>query len=96
MSDVTCPYCHHDQEINHDDGYGYEEDRDFEQDCIHCEKTFVFQTSISFSYEVMCQPEDHKLEPAGDKWPGLFACLNCDFYEVRREKQAAPLAPPTE
>ena len=23
--DVDCPYCGHPQDINHDDGYGYEE-----------------------------------------------------------------------
>jgi len=33
MSDVTCPYCRDEQEINHDDGYGYEEDKEHEQDC---------------------------------------------------------------
>jgi len=29
MSDVECPYCGADVEINHDDGYGYTED------CLH-------------------------------------------------------------
>lgn len=49
--DVECPYCGEGQEINHDDGYGYEEDRRHEQQCGSCEKHFVFTTSISFYYE---------------------------------------------
>jgi Zn ribbon nucleic-acid-binding protein len=51
MSDVKCPYCEAEQEINHDDGYGYEEDQKHEQECINCEKYFVYTTTISFSYE---------------------------------------------
>ena len=31
------------QDINHDDGYGYEEDVTHEQECSNCEKTFVFR-----------------------------------------------------
>ena len=52
MSDISCPYCEHEQEINHDDGYGYEESVRHEQERSNCEKTFVFVTSISFDYEV--------------------------------------------
>jgi len=50
--DVECPYCGAEQEINHDDGYGYTEDQAYEQECGECEKTFVFHTSISFYYSV--------------------------------------------
>lgn len=48
--DIECPYCGKGQEINHDDGYGYSEDETFNQECSDCDKTFVFTTSISFSY----------------------------------------------
>lgn len=51
MSDVECPYCGKDQEINHDDGYGYEEGRTYEQQCADCEKYFAYTTSISFYYD---------------------------------------------
>lgn len=50
MSDIECPYCGDEQEINHDDGYGYAEDEVHEQECSNCEKTFVFTTSIHFYY----------------------------------------------
>ena len=50
--DIECPYCKHEQDINHDDGYGYSEDEIHQQTCGNCDKTFTFTTSISFSYEV--------------------------------------------
>ncbi|WP_289286401.1 MULTISPECIES: hypothetical protein [unclassified Methylophaga] len=82
MSDVICPYCGTEQEIIHDDGQGYEENIDHEQQC-DCGKTFKFQTSISFNYEVFCNEGDHEMEAAGDKWPGLYSCNKCDFFEKR-------------
>lgn len=51
MKDVTCPYCLHDQEICHDDGFGYEESTPHQQECPNCGKIFVFYTEISFYYE---------------------------------------------
>lgn len=52
MCDIKCPYCGSEEEINHDDGYGHEEDRVHSQECGECEKTFVFTTSVHYSYEV--------------------------------------------
>lgn len=85
MSDVKCPYCGSEQEINHDDGYGYDEGDEYEQDCPACNKTFKFTTFISFSYAVECQEGDHDMQPFGDKWPDMYKCSKCDFYEKRRE-----------
>ena len=84
MYDVKCPYCGSEQEINHDDGYGYEEDEEFEQDCTDCGETFKFSTGICYNYNVECREGDHKLECAGAKWPDMFECKNCDYYEIRR------------
>ena len=56
MDDVECPYCEKMQEINHDDGYGYEEDRAHEQDCEFCGKTFVYNTCIYFTYSAFKAP----------------------------------------
>ena len=64
-SDVDCPYCGEGQEICHDDGYGYEEDEVFEQECSGCDKIFVFTTSISFYYEARqaaCKNDDGEHE----------------------------------
>lgn len=82
--DIKCPYCHNWNEINHDDGYGYEEGKEFEQDCSNCGKEFKFFTAISFDYEVFCQPEDHDMEQPLDNSPDFFTCKNCEHSEIRR------------
>ena len=83
MSDVKCPYCSADQEINHDDGQGFDEDTEHEQCCLKCDKYFKFTTSVSYYYGVYCQSDDHKMEPFGEKFPGMYECEKCDFYERR-------------
>lgn len=52
MNDIECPYCGEEQEINHDDGYGYTEGDIHQQQCSCCDKYFTFTTSISYSYQV--------------------------------------------
>lgn len=49
MSDVKCPYCGREQEINHDDGYGYEDGEEYSQDCVECGEEFKYYTQITFS-----------------------------------------------
>lgn len=49
--DIDCPYCGHPQNIDHDDGYGYEENVKHQQQCYECDKVFSYTTSISFYYE---------------------------------------------
>lgn len=65
--DVQCPYCNADVEINHDDGYGYEEGQKHQQQCASCDKYFIYETSISFSYEAEQAPclneGDHDFKP---------------------------------
>ena len=79
MSDVNCPYCGTDQEINHDDGYGYEEDKDHEQECVKCDKTFRFVTSVMFSYTPLCDegvmPHDWEV---WEDHPTMEGCTRCD------------------
>jgi len=84
MSDVKCPYCGTDQEIDHDDGYGYDESVIHEQNCIGCSHWFKFQTSISYDYEVFCEEGDHDMEQALDDNPDFFICDKCDHSESRR------------
>ena len=84
MSDVTCPYCKAEQEINHDDGYGYEECETYDQRCRDCDKEFSFETSISFNYEVFCQGEHDMFQPIIERNSDFWTCDNCDFSETRR------------
>jgi hypothetical protein len=51
MNDINCPYCDSPQDIDHDDGHGYEENVTHQQQCDNCDKYFVFTTSISFFYD---------------------------------------------
>ena len=47
---VECPYCFKEQEVCHDDGFGYEENTLWEEECNSCGKMFVFETYISFDH----------------------------------------------
>lgn len=49
---VKCPYCGKEDEINHEDGYGYEEEVIHTQECSHCGKTYRYLTTINFYYDV--------------------------------------------
>jgi len=85
MNDIDCPYCGKSQQINHDDGYGYEEWEIYEQECGDCGKIFVYTTSISFYYEASkadCKNGgEHDLRPIhgypGYLFTGIKECFNC-------------------
>ena len=84
MSDLQCPYCEADQEVCHDDGAGYDEGRLHEQSCRACGKIYVFETTISFSYEPKqadcLNGAEHKLA-FRRSWPHEYSrmcCKDCD------------------
>lgn len=86
---VECPYCEKCLCINHDDGYGFEEDVLHEQDCPFCEKTFTFTTSIIYVYDARkadcLNGGEHVLEPvvhAPRIYPDWVRCKHCQ-YEKR-------------
>ncbi len=49
MTNITCPYCGHEQEICQDDGYGSNQNEIYQTECYECEKTF------NFSVEYYCE-----------------------------------------
>lgn len=61
-----CPYCTEQIEINHDDGYGYQEDEIYEQECHHCGNIFTYTTATIYYYTLDKCPckngSDHKLK----------------------------------
>lgn len=91
MKDVQCPYCGEHQGINHDDGYGYEEDRMHQQECRECGKIFVFTTSISFCYEARSAEclngSKHKWK-ASHTFPVEFTEMVCTDCDERRKPTA--------
>ena len=86
MKDIECPYCEEWQEIDHDGGYGYQEDEVFEQECANCEKTFTYTTGIIYVYEAYKAPckngGKHKLNEIHGHPRELFEykrrCEYCD------------------
>lgn len=84
---IECPYCGCGQEINHDDGYGYEEDTYHQQECHNCEKIFSFTTSIVLHYEASkcdCQNGgDHKWKPTITV-PRQYTQMICAMCDERR------------
>ena len=86
-SDAECPYCGKEIEIDHDDGYGYEEDELYQQECSHCEKTFTYNTSISFSHDTQ-QAEclnggEHDFKKT-HTYPPEFAEMRCNMCGERK------------
>ncbi len=92
-SDVDCPYCGKGNDINHDDGYGYEEGELFEQECGDCGKTFAYSSSMSWNHEAFEAPclngEPHKWKQCGgypaEAFIGRFECPDCGKEERRDE-----------
>ncbi len=51
MDEITCPYCEHSYDLNHDDGAFYDEEHRTEEECPKCEKKFMVSSSISWNFE---------------------------------------------
>lgn len=88
MSDINCPYCDTEQEINHDDGYGYEEGVKHTQECWKCEKTFVFETCISISYDASkadCLNDGNHDFKSTHTFPKEFTEMKCSMCDEKRK-----------
>jgi endogenous inhibitor of DNA gyrase (YacG/DUF329 family) len=85
--DVNCPYCGKPQDIDHDDGYGYEEGVTHQQQCVECDKTFTYTTSISFYYEAekadCLNDGEHNWEPT-HTIPKFFTKMRCTMCDDER------------
>lgn len=86
--DINCPYCQAEQNINHDDDYGYQEEEVHQQECNNCLKNFIFTTSIIYSYYpekadyLNGSPHDYKPTRT---FPRFFVKMECSVCEERRE-----------
>ena len=83
MRDVECPYCEACVEINHDDGYGYEEDGNYEQECGECEKVFAYTTWITVHHSAKkadClngAPHQYKKTATFPEEFAVMRCIDC-------------------
>ena len=88
MSDINCPYCDEELNICHDDGFGYEEGVNHQMECDKCDKSFVFQTSISFYYEAekadCLNDGNHNYKPQ-TTYPQFFTKMECSMCGDVRE-----------
>ena len=85
MNDIECPYCGTEQEINHDDGYGYDEGSLNQQNCVECDKIFGYTTTLSYDYDVVATPclndeAEHQLKRTRHYPPEYqrMRCTVCD------------------
>jgi hypothetical protein len=90
MKDIECPYCGHEQDVCHDDGFGFEEDVAHEVECHECEKSYVFHTSIMYDYSASkadcLNGSPHDLEVHDGRLYKREQCRDCD-YSVREWKK---------
>lgn len=88
MKDIECPYCGTEQDIDHDDGKGYEENERHQQQCVKCEKTFIFTTYVLYSYtpyKAEClNGGDHEYYPT-HTYPTEFTEMMCHLCGDRRK-----------
>lgn len=92
-NDLQCPYCGADQEVNHDDGAGYDESKLHEQDCKDCGKTYK-SGRISFDYtpgKADClNGAEHRLK-SQVMASHAFAngCKDCDYERQATDEELA-------
>lgn len=88
LHDARCPYCGLWQDINHDDGYGFEENEIHNQQCSSCEKYFTYTTSICFSYDTYkancLNGSSHIFKPT-ITYPKEFTMMECIDCGERRK-----------
>ena len=88
IHDLECPYCEAGLEINHDDGFGYDQNVNHEMECSECVKTFVFQTEVSFNYtpkKADClNGEEHNYEIT-KTFPKCFSQMRCTHCYKERD-----------
>ena len=86
--DVKCPYCGSEQDINHEDGYGYDEDVIYQQVCKECGKTFSYYTNIVMYYDVMkcdCQNGGEHKWKLSHTVPKIYSRMICSECGEERE-----------
>lgn len=86
--DLECPYCEKELDICHDDGFGYQEGVNHEIQCPHCDKYFIFQTSISFYYEPYkadCLNDGKHDYQLTSTHPNCFAKMRCTICGGERD-----------
>jgi transcription elongation factor Elf1 len=88
MKDIECPYCGHEQNVDHDDGQNYEQNTKHQMACEQCEKNFVFETEIHFSYspeKADCLNEGQHDFKMSHTYPTEFSTMICKDCGEKRD-----------
>jgi len=88
MTDLKCPYCGAELNVDHDDGRGYEEDVLHQMECGECEKSFVFTTSVSYYYDpgkADCLNDGKHNYELTQTFPTVFSKMRCSMCDDERE-----------
>lgn len=86
--DVECPYCEKWNEVIHDDGFGYEEGVKHQMTCVHCDKMFVFETSVSYYYDgtkANCLNDGEHNYELSNTYPKEFSRMICSYCDRTRD-----------
>ena len=88
---TQCPYCKEKIEIDHTDGYGYEEAETYQQECSRCGKSFVYTTEISISHTTFkadcLNGSPHKFKPTST-FPKEYTMMECEICGEKRKPTA--------
>jgi hypothetical protein len=91
----ACPYCDSEVEIDHDDGYGNEEDGVFEQECSECGKTFAYTTQWARTHDLFkadcLNGAPHCFEKTCT-YPPEFARLRCSVCGFEKPIERVEIA----
>ena len=88
IEDMQCPYCGAPQEVNRDSSDWYEENIKHDHQCRKCEQSFVFTTSITFSftpYKAKCIDTDEHKFAITHTYPIEMANMECVHCGLTRE-----------
>lgn len=88
MQEIKCPYCEKNIEIDHDEGYGYEEDVVHQQTCHLCDNTFTYITYIIYHYypeKAECLNDGEHDFKLTQTYPRCCAKMRCSMCDEERE-----------
>lgn len=87
MSDVNCPYCNAEIDLDLSDG-GYEQDTLHETSCDECDKNFIYTTSLIYHHDSYAAPclngEPHSFKRTHVS-PKFFTKMKCEYCDEQRE-----------
>jgi len=99
IEDIVCPYCGKWNEVCNDDGHGMVEDHLYQDECIHCEKVYVFTSCIDISYSPYAAEclngADHQYKKTTTIYNEfvLMRCINCEEVRQPTEKEWFDILP---